>query len=631
MALMLTRTENSPKQFTASPYRADIDGLRAVAVIAVVVYHAFPTWLPLGFLGVDVFFVISGFLITRIIADEIVEKRFSLKAFYARRVRRLFPALAVVLLASVAAAWIIMLPTELERFGRHIVASVLFVSNFQFWSEAGYFDKAGETKPLLHLWSLSVEEQFYLCWPLLLMACWRARIPAWAIAAGIAAISFAIYIVLSARAPGAAFYLPFSRFWELMLGALIAVRRTAVPTRGGAALAVIGMLALAISLSGLLFGGAGARTLSVFGSGLMIAVGAHDTVSKALSTKPAVAIGLISYPLYLWHWPILSFLHIVEAQTASMRLAAMAVSVLLAAATYWFVERPIRFGRLKAIAIPLCAGAMSLAGIAGAAIFGLDGVPARFPADIRSIATAKTDWAKDARVGRCWLSNTMGEFASECTPSKNAIWIWGDSHAARLYVGLEKTFGREFQIGQMTRDTCAPLLHLGYERCQSSNDWAMALIEKSRPSMVILFARWGAYAGNEESFLDALTETIVALKKTSIRKILIVGPAPEWEEDLPTLLIRFWRRDIPLHRIPDRMSFGLSRLHLGLDAEMGRVARATGTDFVSLMDILCDTTGCMTKLPPAQLTTTDQGHLTEPAADYISASVAMTRAISAGH
>ena len=631
--------------FDRTAYRADIDGLRAVAVIAVVAYHAFPAMLPFGFLGVDTFFVISGFLITGVITTEISSGRFSPTHFYARRIRRLFPALVTVLIASFVLGWSIMLPKEFEQFGAHLVGAALFLSNFQFWREAGYFDKAAEFKPLLHLWSLSVEEQFYLVWPLLLILCRRFWLPTWIIAIAIASISFGAYIVVVQQSPNAAFYLPVTRFWELMLGALLALNRVKpnFATSAHGVLAGTSLALLAVCFDGIfgnVFGQSVLRILTVLGSCGLVASGGGNSVSRTfLSNRLAIGIGLVSYPLYLWHWPLLSFLRVasIGEATAWTRLLVVGLSLILAAATYFLVECPFRFGRWKSVAVPILGVGFLATGVSGAAVFLLNGIPMRLAEPIRSVVTAETDWAKGARVGRCWLSGSAPSdaFSQECSPpptkDRKSAWLWGDSHAARLYVGMQSIFGNDFQVGQLTRDACPPLVHFGYDNCQASNDFALSLIKKYHPSMVILFARWAIYLGNDKAQLSAsLAETISRLKAASVGAILVIGPAPDWSEPLPKLLTRYWREDVPLHRIPDKMAFGLDRDEFETDSDMERWTVAMGARFVSLLKIMCHGGACMTIVPSAtvQLTTTDQGHLTAAAAQYVFRSAAMSQALA---
>ena len=312
-------------------YRPDVDGLRALAVGAVIVFHAFPKKLPGGFLGVDVFFVISGFLITGMMLDGIRAGRFSLLEFYLRRARRILPALLTMLVGVSLLAVLVLMPDEMERFASNLTAGALFVPNLVLAHEQGYFDAAAVDNPLLHLWSLGVEEQFYLLWPVALMLFvprTRNRTTVLVIAV-IILLSLALNIVMARTAPTASFYLPFTRFWQLLAGALLAALATAQAS--GHHSAALNLLQRApwlkhfMSFAGLaLIGGAilaGKTALSqpvlalpvTLGAALFIAAGPDALPNRTLfSWRPVVYVGLISYPLYLWHWPPLSFLHIMD-------------------------------------------------------------------------------------------------------------------------------------------------------------------------------------------------------------------------------------------------------------------------------------------------------------------------------
>src|SRR5262245_40012984 len=301
----------SPSPQLSHGYRPDVDGLRAVAVLAVLAYHAFPSLAPGGFAGVDVFFVISGYLITGIILDDLERGRFTYRNFYWRRIRRIFPALILVLVACLALGWLVLLPDEYAQLGKHVAAGAGVVSNIALWREAGYFDSAAELKPLLHLWSLGVEEQYYLAWPLLLLLFRRHM--GWMIVA-LGAASFALNIWMVGTHPTAAFYLPFTRFWELLAGSYLAfaVRKenpSPYFSMVGAGLIVLGFILLEPQKA---FPGWWAL-LPVLGAALLIRAGPQGWVNRRVLAHPAmVFVGLISYPLYLWHWPLLTYARIVH-------------------------------------------------------------------------------------------------------------------------------------------------------------------------------------------------------------------------------------------------------------------------------------------------------------------------------
>jgi len=332
-------------------YRADIDGLRAVAVLAVILHHAWPNWFVSGFIGVDIFFVISGYLITSIILTQLEAGTFTIADFYVRRVRRIFPALVLVLLATLLFGWVVLLHGEFRQVGKHIAAGGGFVANLVFWSEAGYFDSSGTSKPLLHLWSLGVEEQFYLLWPLILWLAFSRRRNFLLIMAIIFCLSMTINVMTVESNPTAAFYSPLTRFWELMTGGIAAYMqlhhaawrqrwRTAA-SLGGATLLVLGF---SLIKPDVFFPGWWAL-LPAGGTFLIIMADTGQALNRyLLSNKAAVGIGLISYPLYLWHWPLLSYSHIIygEKTPFQIKICLIAAAFILAYLTYRLIEVPLR-------------------------------------------------------------------------------------------------------------------------------------------------------------------------------------------------------------------------------------------------------------------------------------------------
>ena len=402
---------HNSEHLTHPKYRPDIDGLRAIAILSVIGFHAFPYWVNGGFVGVDVFFVISGFLISTIIFGSQARNSFSFVEFYIRRIKRIFPALILVLVASFAFGWFALLADEYKQLGKHMAGGAGFVSNFLFWNESGYFDNAAETKPLLHLWSLGVEEQFYIIWPLLLWFAWKLRLNLIAITIAVAAISFALNIAYVHGDPIAAFYSPQTRFWELMAGSVLAYlalhRQTLFtifmnrfgkwfgqavyvqPIKSnenilrnarsisGAALIAIGVLVITKARN---FPGWWA-VLPTLGAVLIISAGSQAWLNRVvLSNRVLVWFGLISYPLYLWHWPVLSFAHIVQSEPPSnaLRISAVLISVALAWLTYRLVERPFRFGRYGKLKAGILLGLMIVVGYAGYNCYDRDGLGFRF-------------------------------------------------------------------------------------------------------------------------------------------------------------------------------------------------------------------------------------------------------------
>lgn len=332
-------------------YRPDVDGLRAIAVIFVVIYHAFPGKIPGGFVGVDIFFVVSGYLISSIIFSNLEADRFSIIAFYSRRIRRIFPALILVMSASLVFGWFTLFADEYRQLAKHVAGGATFVSNFVFYKESGYFDNSSHSKPMLHLWSLAIEEQFYIFWPLLLSFVWKRKWNFLRITAVIAVLSFAVNIYQVGRFPSAAYYWPFSRFWELMIGGILAylvLHRPASLQRWINFQSFLGLSLIFSSVWTIRSDSAFPGWLALvptLGTFLVISAGAESWLNKhVLSNKVLVRLGLISYPLYLWHWPIFAFNWIIYGSFNGhmQRLVSILFAILLAWLTYFFIEKPIR-------------------------------------------------------------------------------------------------------------------------------------------------------------------------------------------------------------------------------------------------------------------------------------------------
>jgi peptidoglycan/LPS O-acetylase OafA/YrhL len=616
-------------------YRPDIDGLRAVAVLSVVAFHASPTWIKGGLVGVDVFFVISGFLITSLIVGGLERGEFSFAEFYARRIRRIFPALVVLLLAAYAAGWCLLLTHEYKQLGKHMAGAAAFVANFVLWGESGYFDHAAETKPLLHLWSLGIEEQFYLAWPLLLWLGWKLRAHLALLTLLIAAASFAFNIVTAASDGVADFYSPLTRFWELLAGALLARQRAPWP---GASLAgaVLIVLALLLIDPKRQFPGWWAL-LPALGSALIIAGGKDAWLNRTvLSSRPMVWIGLISYPLYLWHWPLLSLARILEgdALPRSVRLGAVLLAIVLAALTYLLVERPMRFGRLKRWAVPVLIAAMIGCGLLGWHAWRSNGVPGRFAgwqADMQALLTydyfgGKTE-AEFWGAGSCFL---VGEPAAtfdrnHCEnltqfPGRPRIFLIGDSHGAYLSRSLAPALvARRFNVSTFFAAECAPLaLADPRPRCAAIARFIHDRIKSGRPDLVILFNDHMQHAQanvhGAPSYEAHLAGRVQQLLGEGAARVLVIGQIPTWKDSLAKSLgRRFILHGRPL---PLRTYEGVVPESLDWDDRLKKIV----PDYLSLRDFLCNREGCLTAAGADivdSLLVFDYGHLTKAGADRI--------------
>ncbi|MCU0733132.1 MAG: acyltransferase [Hyphomonas sp.] len=521
-------------------YRPDIDGLRAIAVLSVVLYHAGVPVMPGGYIGVDIFFVISGYLITRIIAREIEDNRFSLLTFYERRTRRIFPALFAMLAASVVAASLIALPGEFEDFGNSLAAATLFVSNIFFWQTADYFAGPAHVQPLLHTWSLAVEEQFYIILPLLLLALHRwARRHLAAVLIVATLLSFALSVWAVGAKPAAAFYLLPTRFWELMAGALLALGVVpAIPSQKAAnAAAALGLAMIAFAVgtysSATAFPGA-AALMPVIGAALIIHAGTTSQstlAARMLSLKPVVFVGLISYSLYLWHWPVLTFARIARAEILSAMDAAVlvALSVALAILSWRYIETPFRERHIAAARAPL----FSSAGAAMAAALAIGvfaNVTHGWTQRHDGYAPPTIAGLDRMNLGTCFLKDdqpaTAWAGASACRQGNAngpTVFVWGDSFAAHLIPGLAGELGSRIQTVQLTAAGCPPILDLSVANrphCRAINARALEEIERLKPGVVLVSARWELYMPRKISHAD-VHATLDRVAATGARVIVL--------------------------------------------------------------------------------------------------------------
>jgi peptidoglycan/LPS O-acetylase OafA/YrhL len=504
-------------------HRPDIDGLRAVAILAVVGYHARPSWLPGGFVGVDIFFVISGYLISGIIFGALDRGTFSFGEFYARRIKRIFPALLLVLVVVLAFGWYSLYSDEFQALGKHVAAGAAFVSNVVLWREAGYFDPDAELKPLLHLWSLGIEEQFYLLWPLLFYVVWTRRISPLLVLVGITAASLALSLLWMRGHEVRTFYLPLTRCWELALGGMLArleaIRRSAAPATswvpmrymsaldsrlGRNVIAAAGAVLLGVALIALTkdqpFPGWRAL-LPTVGSFLLIAAGPQAWCNRALlGNRLMVFFGLISYPLYLWHWPLLSFQHILGADTiAGARLiATLGLAVALAWLTYRFVEKPVRSSRARlGPSVTLSAG-VATAGIIGCLMF------------VQLIPPRSSRYGVDALVSvseqrffpgpHLAALNKLAPPVLEQGQGRQKVLFLGDSHVEQYYPRIDwlitKNPAGTRGVVYSSLGGCPPIPHvreIHQPMCDGLIERGIALAHDPDIDTIVVAADWTGY------------------------------------------------------------------------------------------------------------------------------------------
>jgi peptidoglycan/LPS O-acetylase OafA/YrhL len=606
-------------------YRPDIDGLRAVAVLSVVFYHGFPNLFRGGFVGVDIFFVISGFLITGIIARELGERRFSLVGFYNRRIRRIFPALIVVLSTVLVLGWLLMLSHAYAQLASDVFASAAFAANIALMLQSGYFDIESAKKPLLHLWSLGIEEQFYLAWPPILMLATRWRMGLLAVACIIALASFILNVAMIGHDPVATFYLPFTRAWELLAGAVLACgwnrvdhSEAASNWRAAAGLALI-VIAGAVLNVHRAFPGWWAL-LPVAGSALLLSSPAGWINRRFLSAGPAVWVGLISYPLYLWHWPLLVMFSIIKFRplTPLDVVVIIIASILLAWGTYQFVERPLRFGGRRRVKLAALGAGMAVVALAGVVIDTGRGFDFRLPVEIRAMADVPEQTAQ-WRANKCLIDlSHQTNYAEECVePNRRPLLLlWGDSTAGALMPGLLKAQqAHNFGLAQLTASSCVPILNLDIAstpNCRANNDRVLAMAIRLKPDIILLHGTW-------EKNLDHAGATVATLRRETKARVVVLGPAVLWKRGLPNEVLRHYMLHHEL--IPARSTEGV--VASWAERDLREAVVREGGEYISVGDVLCNDEGCLTRLGDAasDITASDQVHLTEKASVFLVAGI----------
>lgn len=539
-------------------YRADIDGLRAIAVLPVVFFHAGIAGFTGGFVGVDVFFVISGYLITGIIQDELNQGRFSLGGFYERRFRRIIPALGFVMLLTTIAAWLLFLPAFLEDYGKSLVAVGTFTSNIYFWKYSGYFESSALLRPLLHTWSLAVEEQFYIVMPLaMLLLTWLHRKWRLALFIATALISLGLSIYATSVAPTANFFLLPTRSWELLIGSILAIAKCEARVRpfGNSVIGIGGILLIAAPVyfysETTSFPGLTALAPCLGAALVIYSGGARGSVAaRLLSVRALVFIGRISYSLYLIHWPVTVFARYLTLREPGFMdaIAIVTVSGALAIFSWHFVEGPFRsdifrgyryvtiLGSLSAMAAFACIGYNIVANL---------GFPDRFP-DFRNGVQARSEGSSPLvlpngsviestqswRNGTCFFEDDRSfetwrpERCLLTADGGEKTLLWGDSFAAHYAPGIiANASSIEETIYQYTQAGCPPVfLYYSYARpgCHDFNKNVLEIIRQLRVTQVVLSGRW---IDLELRGLGLLQDTIDRLNAENVR-VIVIGQSP---------------------------------------------------------------------------------------------------------
>lgn len=614
-----------------SSYRPDIDGLRTLAVIPVILFHAGFFTLgsfriaPGGYVGVDVFFVISGFLISRIIYSQVNSRSYSVVEFYSRRVRRIFPALFVVYLACLAMGATQGILEDAAEIRNAVIASIFFVSNVYFAAHAGYFDSAIQSNPLLHTWSLSIEEQFYIIFPIILLALRKLSHPQRIAVLGILMLaSLAASIYLTRTAPDVAYYSFSARAWELALGGLLGiVSFRKLSSWQSEALGVVGLLAIVAAVVGFdkntSFPGYTAL-LPTLGAAAIILSGTHQrtAVARFLGCYPMRQVGLISYSLYLWHWPVLVFMRQAGYSSRSDALVAIAICFVLSWLSWRFVEQPFRkTGPIIKPGTFVTGGAAAMAITAVLALISvpLNAVLLPMSDHARTIAQFDTQPSiKSMRAGSCFLNRDTKDFSAyrkdECLsvdPKRANVLLIGDSHAAQYFEALRQG-NPDANILQATASGCLPLLNTrGERRCEDLFRFVTEeFLPQNRMDVIIISGRW------REGTVDRAYKTAEKLLAHA-DKIIIIGPNIEFASDFPRVLVA-----ADVHKEPDLVDFYVSRAPQQVDQEFRSHNRTRpGVSYISYYETMCRQ-GCPTFSSSGDPLLFDENHLSLSAAlDFV--------------
>ena len=616
-------------------YRKEIDGLRAIAVVPVIWFHSGFLGLPGGYLGVDVFFVISGFLITTILMQELGSGTFSFANFYERRARRILPALFLMLGATIPLAWVLLDPETYADYSKSLASVVVFASNIHFWETAGYFGLDAVQQPLLHTWSLAVEEQFYIVLPLLLVVVHK-----WKVARQL--LFFAVLACLSLmisewgwrNKPEVNFFFTFSRFWELIAGSLAAIIVLKFRPKGWGVLAGIGLLSILGAM--VLFDETTPvpslyTVIPVAGSVLVLIFAQSGTlVAGFLSLRMMVGIGLMSYSAYLWHHPLFAFARLANPSYPEdphyLVMAALIVATfVLAALSLRYVEAPFRKsgtqGILKRPTLVLLFTSTGAAFL----VFGLignqkDGFPRRYysPSQLAFLETHGVVHRPKYVTRDCILQAGDSGSLAECFETPRRVLLWGDSHAGALSTGL----GQVTSLNVVASGGCLPTLSYvdrNRPKCEKISGQILRIVAEAAPEVIFLHADWYRYNTMELSGLD---ETLNQLKMAATHAdIYVVGGTPQWFPSLPERLL-----DTEGTLGPDHMLLPFSIEAISdRDTFIKRIAEKHDIQFLSLLDKLCDERGCRGTVPDPELgfrpLMYDGAHLSEHGSRFVAAQV----------
>ena len=623
-------------------YRPEIDGLRTFAILPVLFFHAGFSWITGGYLGVDVFFVISGYLISSIIIKEYANHQFSLAYFYERRARRILPALFFVLVSATIAAWWLLGPQQLTRFAQSVMATLGFVANIYFWQHIDYFTGDTSLLPLLHLWSLGVEEQFYLLFPLLFLAFWSKKHRLIGLLAALFVASLLAAHWIDPSYGSAAFYLLPTRAWELLAGAACAFYLQQRPSRGRVWGNQLGSaLALAVLISSFICFSPTTHhpslwTLIPVGAtvGLIVFTQPYTYTARLLSLRPLVWIGLLSYSAYLWHQPLFAFTRIALVQSEldlKTSLGLLVLTFMLAAISWRWVEQPFRNRQFlsRRMVFSLSLGSIAMMMSAMLWLQYQNGYPQRFNTVQRMLFTHQALSAQQAGHDPCFVahdkdSQTLGETCKINTEQPDAM--LGDSHASALWYGLVQ----HYPLAKYTASGCAPLLgdeiHAWRPFCPAINQFNFNEIQQKQPPLVILHANWLLYQKHlpqhdPDLIGKQLSNTLAYLRQIAPHtRVVVIGDVPQWPPSLISILSNYAKTGDAPHQLPNPTYAELKQLEQRLQRHMDQQAL-----FISVLDMLCDAEGmCQTIVPVGDTwepVAWDYGHLSRSGASEIAQTI----------
>lgn len=623
-------------------YRAEIDGLRAISVLAVLGFHLFPARVPGGYLGVDVFFVISGFLITRQIFEAISADSFSLLEFYSRRARRILPPLLTVLMIC----WLFgakYLPyDEFAELGTQMFASCLFYLNVLLQDGGGYFDPPSESKPLLHLWTLSVEEQFYLIWPVILSFLAKDRKRLLASVFLLLTASLLKFSVFGGQNPDARFYDSLGRVWEFLFGGVVALigNKFTTPASGRRHFLGRDTTGLCLILLSFVFADSSLKSqvgytiLAAIGASLFLAYGEGESLGSRILRSPLFTyIGERSYSIYLWHWPLLFYARTISGDGLDIRTKGLVllVSIVLSDLSLRLLEKPFRANqnqRRKCVFLLLIALALA---VVGKVTEKQHGFPVHLDPQMSFLESPPTvlDWLPSIRPDVCHIQKrTYAIHDPSCFENTlPRLVLWGDSHAAALYSGLrvlqrERTFG----LTQLTESGCPPLFGVNsifQADCPAINESVFRRIVEMQPEILLIHASWvhEHYPLEEEELRKRFLQLLSRFRAEFLHtKVIILGPIPRWDPALPKMLNSYVHQNhvLPPVYAEDPNEEEAKKVQQ-FDRLMRNISDAEGVSYISTWSIFCDGIRCRTRFGDQShmLMTVDEGHLTPFASEYL--------------